>query len=129
GVREAACRVQGQGAQQKIAAFIVPDNADAPPDFDYLKNALRQRLPVYMVPSRFGILATLPRSVSGKLNRRELPTLEAHVHEPNEQVLTARNLIEEKLASAFQKTLSLGEAVSINDDFFNDLGGDSLLAA
>lgn len=129
GVREAACRVQGEGAQQRIAAFVVPDNHDAPPDFDYLKNALRQRLPVYMVPSRFGILATLPRSVSGKLNRRELPILEAHVHEPNEHVLTPRNQIEEKLASAFQKTLSLGEAVSINDDFFNDLGGDSLLAA
>jgi non-ribosomal peptide synthetase-like protein len=129
GVREAACRVQGDDAQQKIAAFVVPEDSGAPPSFDYLKNALRQRLPEYMVPSRFGLLDALPRSVSGKLSRGELPILDAPVHQASTQVLPPRNAIEEKLATAFQKSLRLSEAISITDDFFNDLGGDSLLAA
>src|SRR5206468_6353141 len=32
GVREAACRVQGEGAQAKIVAFIVPEDRAAPPE-------------------------------------------------------------------------------------------------
>ena len=40
-VREAACRVQGEGPQQQIVAFVVPANPAVPPHFDALKLALR----------------------------------------------------------------------------------------
>ena len=129
GVREAACRVQGEGTQQKIVAFVVPADAAVPPSFDALKDALRQVLPEYMVPSRFGLLDHLPTSVSGKLNRRGLPVLEAQADEANGQVLAPRTPMEEKLAQAVQKVLKISKSISIDDDFFLDLGGDSLLAA
>jgi non-ribosomal peptide synthetase-like protein len=37
--------------------------------------------------------------------------------------------MEDKLAVAFRRILEVNEAVSVDQDFFNDLGGDSLLAA
>ena len=79
GVREAACRVQGEGAQQKLVAFVVPEDSGAIdlkiPD---LKNASAARpcRSTWYQPN-FGILANLPTTVSGKLSRRELPVLEA----------------------------------------------------
>lgn len=128
GVREAACRVQGEGTKQKIVAFIVPDPGGAGPDFEKLKARLREVLPEYMVPSHFGMLPQLPTSLSGKLNRRALPVLEIKVHEVKEPVAPS-NALEAKLGMAMQAILKLREPVSVADDFFNDLGGDSLLAA
>src|SRR5204863_2262660 len=92
-------------------------------------NTLRAVLPEYMVPGRFGVLAKLPTTVSGKLNRRELPVLEAHSTEVNGHVLAPQNPLECQLAGAFQNILAMSENVSVDHDFFNDLGGDSLLAA
>jgi non-ribosomal peptide synthetase-like protein len=129
GVREAACRVQGEGPQQKIVAFIIPEDPAKPPCFDHLKAELGKLLPWYMVPSHFGILADLPLTVSGKLNRRALPLLEVHVHELKAQVVGPRTPLEAKLTLAFNEVLDLSDNVSVDDDFFNVLGGDSLLAA
>jgi len=129
GVREAACRVQGEGSQAKIVAFIVPDDPAHPPLFDDLKKSLEQTLPIYMVPSFFGIIDELPTSVSGKLNRKALPTLEIHVHGNDDGIVAPRMPMEAKLAAAFQFILNLADPISVHDDFFKDLGGDSLLAA
>ncbi len=128
-VREAACRVQGEGPQQQIVAFIVPANPAEPPHFDTLKTRLREQLPEYMVPAHFGILATLPRSVSGKLNRRVLPVLEVHAPEPKGEIVTPRDEVEEKVAAAVRQVLDLKERISVEHDFFHNLGGDSLRAA
>jgi len=129
GVREAACRVQGEGPQQQIVAFIVPTDPTNPPHFDDLKTAVRTQLPEYTVPAHFGLLASLPTAVSGKLNRRALPTLEIHAPEPHGHIVDARNELEKKLVAAVQRVLSLSDRISIEHDFFNDLGGDSLRAA
>jgi non-ribosomal peptide synthetase-like protein len=129
GVRAAACRVQGDDTQQKIVAFLVPEHNDAPPCFDDLKRVLRQRLPEYMVPSRFAMIANLPTTASGKLNRRALPAHEGHAPETNGHRSLPHNPLEQKLALAFRATLGVYEAVGVDRDFFHDLGGDSLLAA
>ncbi|MCE9561257.1 MAG: amino acid adenylation domain-containing protein [Planctomycetes bacterium] len=129
GVREAACRVQGEGPQQQIVAFIVPIDPANPPHFDDLKTAVRVQLPEYTVPAHFGLLASLPTAVSGKLNRRALPTLEIHAPEPRGHIVDPRDEFEQKLAVAVQRVFDLKERVSVDHDFFNDLGGDSLRAA
>jgi non-ribosomal peptide synthetase-like protein len=127
GVREAACRVQGEGARQKLVAFVVPEDFKAPPCFDELKRSLRKALPEYMVPSNIGALDKLPTTVSGKLNRRQLPVLEAH--EADGRVVPPSSPLEERLELAFRKALGRSEGVSVHHDFFSDLGGNSLLAA
>jgi non-ribosomal peptide synthetase-like protein len=129
GVREAACCVQGEDAQQKLVAFVVPREAESPPSSDALKRSLRNVLPEYMVPGRFGILGQLPTTVSGKLNRKALPTLEDPEADEKGPALPPRCPLEEKLAIAYRKILGRHAGISVNHDFFNDLGGDSLLAA
>ncbi|HKQ06443.1 MAG TPA: amino acid adenylation domain-containing protein [Blastocatellia bacterium] len=129
GVREAACCVQGEGAQQGLVAFIVPDELSAPPSFDDLKARLADVLPHYMVPGRFGLLAELPTSVAGKMNRKALPLLDAIGRGESQPRIAPRNPREEQIESAFRRVLQTRQAVSVDDDFFHDLGGDSLRAA
>jgi non-ribosomal peptide synthetase-like protein len=129
GVREAACRVQGNGAHQTLVAFVVPENGRAAPSFDDLKAFLRKVLPAYMVPSRFGVLSDLPTTVGGKLNRSDLPFLEAQRRNGNRNGVAPRDGLEKKVATAFVEVLRLPGGISVYDDFFNDLGGDSLNAA
>ena len=127
GVREAVCTVQGEGPARKLVAFVVPETGAAAPAFEELQNFLREVLPDYMVPVRFGLLPKLPRNTSAKVNRQALPVLEAHAHGDSRSA--PRDAIEEKLALAFRRTFELTEPVSIHEDFFHGLGGDSLLAA
>ncbi|MBI1764123.1 MAG: amino acid adenylation domain-containing protein [Acidobacteria bacterium] len=126
GVREAACCVQGTGAQQALVAFVVPEQEHTP-DFEALKEALRAVLPTYMVPHRFAVLDAIPTTVSGKTDRKALPVLEAQ--ERARAAIAPRNELETRLAAAVREVLQLSDAVSIEDDFFNVLGGDSLHAA
>ncbi|HSB08175.1 MAG TPA: amino acid adenylation domain-containing protein [Blastocatellia bacterium] len=128
GVREAACRVQGNGSHQTLVAFVVPDNCHGP-SFDDLKASLMKVLPAHMIPGRLATVAELPRTVGGKLNRNKLPLIEDHVGSRNGHRIAPRNEIETKLESAFREVLNLGADISVHDDFFNDLSGDSLSAA
>lgn len=129
GVHAAACHVQVDGSVQVLVAFVVAEDSARPPDFHQLKSQLLARLPAHMVPSRFGLLTALPTTVGGKLNRAALPPLEGQVtHSPGSHV-APRDPLEALIEQAFRDILRLSNIVSINADFFHDLGGDSLSAA
>jgi non-ribosomal peptide synthetase-like protein len=129
GVRAAACRVQGEGAHQKLVAFVVPEDGAKAPSFDGLKSALRRVLPDYMLPSRFAYIEVLPTNASGKLNRKALPTIDLNALDANRRVVKPVSALEQKIESAFRTIFGRRDTVSTQDDFFHDLGGDSLLAA
>jgi O-succinylbenzoic acid--CoA ligase len=57
---------------QAITAVVVPSNADNPPTLDELRNAVRETLPAYCAPRRLELLAALPRTPLGKVERRSL---------------------------------------------------------
>lgn len=123
GVRTAACRLQ---PDQSLAAWLVADSDETRPSIAAVRAWLRETFPVYMVPSRFGWLTELPVSSGGKLNRNALPLLDA---ERTAELVGPRNAEEEVIAEAVREVLEVREAISIHDDFFEDLGGDSLRAA
>lgn len=129
GVRQAVCTVQGHGGRQSLVAFVVPDRPEAPPDAERLRASLARVLPSYMVPARVGALADLPTTLGGKLDRARLPRLDGPVdgRRPRQPVAPASS-IETRLAAAFTDVLQPPHAVSVHDDFFDDLGGDSLSA-
>ncbi len=129
GVREAICNVQANGSQQTLVAFVVPEEGSQSLSFDNLKSSLRTVLPVYMIPSRFALLSELPKTVGGKLNRNALPIIETQERNEARQAVLPRNDMEKKIEAAFREILCAQTTVSIHDDFFNDLGGDSLNAA
>lgn len=128
GVRAAACRLQGEGAGAELVAFIVPDEADNAPTSDGLRRELATTLPSYMVPQRIGVLAQLPTSVSGKLDRKALPLLGGQAAAAPQAVVAPQGEMETLLTAGYADILRR-DAVSVLDDFFVDLGGDSLSAA
>ncbi|MCE9638434.1 MAG: amino acid adenylation domain-containing protein [Planctomycetes bacterium] len=132
GVREAACRVQAHGAgddaSQCLAAHVVPSDPASPPQIDALRAELLRTLPTHMVPDRYRVADQLPRTAGGKLDRRSLPDIAAAPRARGDAPAPC-DAIDSRIAESFRIALSLAESPSLRDDFFLDLGGNSLRAA
>ncbi|HEV3076512.1 MAG TPA: amino acid adenylation domain-containing protein [Thermoanaerobaculia bacterium] len=91
-----------------------------------LRSFLEERLPVYMVPAAFVVMAALPLTPNGKLDRRALPEPEEGPSDAAAPFVAPRGAVEEVLAGIWEGLLGR-EQVGAADDFFA-LGGHSLLA-
>ncbi len=121
-VSDAAVIVDTDATREKrLIAYVVPETAP----LEALPAFLARDLPEYMVPALFVPLAALPRTPSGKVDRRGLPApvQTAPVEAPTEAPLSPT---EAAVALAFEQVLGRSH-VGRNQDFFQ-LGGHSLLA-
>lgn len=91
-----------------------------------LREYAQGMLAEYMVPSAFIEMEKLPRTLSGKVDRRALPSIDQARSEGNFEYVPPRTAIEEVMSNIWCKVLGLGR-VSVHDNFFV-LGGHSLLA-
>lgn len=114
---------------KRLCAYLVLDGAADAPDAGSLREYLAARLPEAMVPSAFLHLKTLPRTLTGKLDRRALPAPEKMAGQGrlSVQKVAPRTPLEEKLAALFLEMLGVPD-VGVHESFFA-LGGHSLLAA
>ena len=96
------------------------------PTVSELRIFLCQKLPDYMIPSRFVFLDSLPLTANGKVDRLALPTMEAPSIQLEPHFVLPSSPTEEILANIWTDVLGT-EQVSIHDNFF-ELGGHSLLA-
>ena len=90
-----------------------------------LRRYLDARLPSYMVPSSFVIRDDLPRTATGKVNRRALSRDGHPAHGTNQTYVAPASKAEELCTAAWREVLQV-DRVGVHDNFF-DLGGDSLL--
>ncbi|RYZ35852.1 MAG: amino acid adenylation domain-containing protein, partial [Myxococcaceae bacterium] len=90
-----------------------------------LRDALRQRLPEYMVPSVFVTLATLPLNPSGKVDRKALPAPDAASTGRQGRFVEPTHPLEQRMAAVFARELG-ADRVGVHDHLFDDLGGTSL---
>ena len=86
------------------------------------RSRLVERLPAYMVPAVV-VMAALPLTVNGKLDKRALPAPE---YQDADRYRAPASPVEEILAGIYAEVLGL-ERVGVEESFF-DLGGDSLSA-
>ena len=123
-VREAVALVWPEGGGQ-LAAYVVPEDLTAA-DPAAWREALRRRLPAYMVPAAIIPLGKLPLTSNGKLDRRALPRPETTpaADAPADAPATP---MERALVEIWRELLG-GAAVGVRDNFF-ELGGHSLLVA
>jgi amino acid adenylation domain-containing protein len=125
-VAEAAAAARGEaGAGRRLVAFAVFTGGERPSAAE-LRAWMRERVPEYMVPAAFVWADALPRTGSGKLDRRALPEDEGDGAAPQSAYVPPRNEVEARLAEIWAQVLDV-ERVGVHDDFF-DLGGQSILA-
>ncbi|VAW42567.1 Polyketide synthase modules and related proteins, partial [hydrothermal vent metagenome] len=112
---------------KRLVAYIVP-NADDTKEMNFapLRDALRERLPDYMVPTAFVSLEKIPLNPNGKVDRNVLPVPEYGRLGSAAEFVAPRNPSEVNIATIWAEILEI-EQVSIDDNFF-DLGGESFKA-
>jgi non-ribosomal peptide synthetase-like protein len=119
-----------EGGVPELAAYVtLRKNADPDALRQQLHAALTAQLPAYMVPGYVEIIDAIPTLPSGKADRSRLPApvsgrLGA---QPGVMVAPATDS-ERELAGAWAEVFGVGD-ISVEADFFRDLGGDSLRAA
>ncbi len=125
GVAQAAAAVLEQAGSPQLVLFV-----EARPGIELaastVQERLARRLPAAMRPGFVHLVAALPLSPNGKVDRRALAGLavtEARSAPPR----PPRTPVELGLAEIFQELLAT-ETLGLDDDFFA-LGGHSLLAA
>ncbi|MCX4243039.1 non-ribosomal peptide synthase/polyketide synthase [Paraliomyxa miuraensis] len=126
--RVSACVVtahQRDDGPATLVAYLVLER-DAELDGAELRQALRERLPEYMVPSTFVVLEALPLGPNGKIDRKALPAPSGHSTETAEAHGAPQTPHEELICSIMAQVLGL-DRIGVHDSFF-DLGGHSLLA-
>jgi amino acid adenylation domain-containing protein len=124
GTREAA--VVGKpdaNGELRLVAYVSMNEGAAFVPRD-LRAALRAALPAFLVPSRIYALDALPVSGAGKVDRRALVQRVDPIITHDE---IASDELERTLLGIWSR--AVGAAVRLHDDFFDDLGGESLVAA
>ncbi|MGH9848855.1 MAG: non-ribosomal peptide synthetase [Blastocatellia bacterium] len=124
-VREAITVVREEPTGDKqIVAYVVARTGQAPTVAE-LRGHLKEKLPDYMIPSRFVMLDALPLTRSGKVDRAALPAPDQSRQGLDEIYVAPRNATERRLAAIWSQLLGV-DRVGINDNFF-ELGGHSLM--
>ena len=102
GVREAAVITEEDEADsQRLVACVVAEDGQSI-HLDSIRLLLRETLPRPMIPSRFHVVDSLPRTHSGKVDRLEL--LESLPDEiaRDEAVASPRDEVEKQLATIWE---------------------------
>ncbi len=104
----------------RLLAYVSGDR----PVREVLRRHLARRLPAHMIPSAIVVLAKLPLTTAGKIDRQSLPKPAAAAPAGPSPELSTET--ERQLAAIWSELLPVGQ-VGPADNFF-ELGGDSLRA-
>ncbi len=120
-LKQAYVIMSKQGDVAYLVCFYLADNDI---DVNKMKNYLSNKLPEYMIPTKYFRLPNFPYTPAGKIDRKKL---ENHFLSSinNKRVnLVAHDKVEEVFLDIIYNTLNLNP-MSMDDSFF-ELGGDSL---
>jgi aspartate racemase len=109
----------------QLGAYVVP-NQQLAPTTSQLHTFLKEKLPVYMLPSSFVLLDALPLTPTGKVDRQALPAPKQTRPGLEEAFVIPRDALEVQLTEIWEKIPDV-QSIGIRDNFF-ELGGHSLLA-
>ncbi|MFI9722093.1 Pls/PosA family non-ribosomal peptide synthetase [Streptomyces sp. NPDC052396] len=121
------------GVPQALAGYLTLNARQRTVDQQELRRRLharlRGRLPAYMIPSHLEVLPAFPLLAADKVDRAALPapTSPPLGRDSRPRAAPATGL-ELRLAGLWREVLD-GAELSVEDDFFCDLGGHSMTAA
>ncbi|MBX7265792.1 amino acid adenylation domain-containing protein [Micromonospora sp. Llam7] len=119
-VREASVQVGvDRSGDEVLVGYVTPIGTEV--DTEQLREQVRARLPIYMVPGVFVTLSAFPLNANGKL---DIPALKrVQPSEATGETAEAPTPTEARLLKLWQQVL--GERIAVSDDMFT-AGGDSL---
>ncbi len=116
---------EDQRGDKHLVAYVILHDKPAP-TINELRGFLKQKLPVYMVPSTFVFLDALPITPSGRVDRQALPVSNLDDLRLEETFVAPHTSLETHIAEIWQDVLGV-DRIGRYDNFF-DLGGHSLLS-
>ncbi|HYO14191.1 MAG TPA: amino acid adenylation domain-containing protein, partial [Thermoanaerobaculia bacterium] len=125
GVQTAVVAVRRDGGDKRLVAYVV--RRDPALTVSALRAFLSERLPDFMVPAAFVVLAAMPMTPTGKVDRQGLPEPGRSRPELDAVYAPPRDEREAALARIWGELLGI-DSVGVHDDLF-ELGGHSLLAS
>ncbi|CAF0971255.1 unnamed protein product, partial [Didymodactylos carnosus] len=127
-INQAAVLLRRDNDIDRLCAFLVVE-AGADLNYSELRIELLKVLPAYMVPAHYEIMPRLPYLTSGKIDYKSLRTmpLVAAVIESSQDEESFTET--EKTVLAAARRVFSDQVVSLDSDFFTDLGGHSLVVA
>ncbi|WP_130903346.1 non-ribosomal peptide synthetase [Pseudomonas sp. Sample_23] len=128
-IREAVVLALDAPSGKQLVGYLVTDvagqgEAQQAELREALKSHLKAQLPDYMVPTQLMLLASMPLTANGKLDRRALPAPDPELN--RQDYVAPSNELEQTLAQIWCDVLNVRQ-VGLNDNFF-ELGGDSILS-
>jgi tyrocidine synthetase-3 len=119
GVEESIVLCRKHAGEDALIAWIQTKSIS---DVDIVRDKIKSKLPEYMVPSFFCFVETLPLTINGKVDRKNLPDYRRNSESVENQSLDD---IESSIATCWQSVLEV-ENIGLRDNFF-EVGGNSLL--
>jgi amino acid adenylation domain-containing protein len=116
-------REDAAGQKRLVAYLVASENQQ---NTDQVRKSMEHQLPDFMLPAAYIWLKELPKTTSGKVDRKALP--QPSLQRPELSVLykAPSTIIEKNITTVWMQLLQL-DKIGLDDDFFQ-LGGNSLLA-
>ncbi len=115
--------IEEDSGHKQLAAYYVAASESV--DDTKLRTHIKSQLPAYMIPAYFRAIDSMPKTASGKIDRRNLPAIEFRSAAPLVNTATGSISLENQIRAVWCKVLGIEHAAG--DDNFFDLGGDSVL--
>ncbi len=112
---------------KKIVAYVVLAPTAGQINETDLRREVSLQLPQFMVPDIFLVLPEFPFTVSGKIDVLALPKPESYAGTRSGEFKSASGETQIYLKGLWEQLFAIKD-IGIDDDFFNDLGGSSLIA-
>ena len=125
GVAQAAVVVKERaGGERQLIAYVEMAEGSSGDAVGRVRAGVRERLPEYMCPAQYVRMERIPRTASGKLDRKALPEPEV-AGERGQVYVATRNEVERRLLEIWEAVLG-SQGIGVKDNFF-EVGGDSIV--
>ena len=125
GVAQAAVVVKERaGGERQLIAYVEMAEGSSGDAVGRVRAGVRERLPEYMCPAQYVRMERIPRTASGKLDRKALPEPEV-AGERGQEYVAPRNEVERRLLEIWETVLG-SQGIGVKDNFF-EVGGDSIV--
>jgi non-ribosomal peptide synthetase-like protein len=127
-IQNAIAHVQENTSGMQVLVAYIVTKTEKKIDRKAFMQYLKEQLPSYMIPTHIEEMSTMPLLVSGKVDRNKLPPISkmSAIHEGT--YIAPSTKLEKTIAGIWLEVFHR-DTISIDNNFFKDLGGHSLFAA